>query len=207
MLSKLDKRMRILLFCIILFLASNCEKSTESCSEYSYSWPLKSDSMNFAILLLDLETYNLEGGHFANYEICKLNELNLPFDISVHEPLDFGGIVFKYSQTNDTLFEATVVWRGAGSIIYPPYFLSTNTFKSTTNTVPKPDSLEIFEYFLDFDKDVLRLKCDTVWSAIDNLDIVSDFSQKIYKAGIFLYPPSVGGFSLTSAKWIVFLCR
>jgi hypothetical protein len=199
--------MRILLFSIVFFLILNCKKSTEPNTEYSYSWPLKSDSMNFAILVLDYETYTLEGGHFVNYEICNSNDTNLPFDIHVSEPLDFGGIIFEYSQTTDTLFRATVIWRGVGSIIYPSYLLPPDTFKINTNTITKPDSLEIFEYFLNYDKDELTLKCDTVWLAIDNLDIVRDFSQKLFKAGVFLYPPSVGGFDPKSAKWIVFLCR
>lgn len=199
--------MRICIFCIVFFLASYCEKSTESLSEYSYSWPLKSDSMNIAILVLNYETYSLEGGHFANYEDCNDKDSNLPFDVSVHEPLDFGSIIFKYSQTNDTLFQATVVWRGLGSIIYPSHLLFADTFKVVTNNTPEPDSIEIFEYFVDFDKNILKLKCDTVWSAINNVDIVSDFSQESFKTGIFLYPPSVGGFNPKSAKWIVFLCR
>jgi hypothetical protein len=199
--------MRILLFSMVFFLIFNCKKSTEPHTEYSYSWPLKSDSMNFAILVLDYETYTPEGGHFANYEICNNNDTNLPFDIYVSEPLDFGGIIFEYSQTTDTLFRASVIWRGVGSIISPSYLLPADTFKMTTNTIPKPDSLEIFEYFLNYDKDELALKCDTVWLAIDNLDIVRDFSQKLFNAGVFLYPPSVGAFDPKSAKWIVFLCR
>jgi hypothetical protein len=163
--------------------------------------------MNFAILILDYETYAIEGGHFGHYEICNLNQSYLPFDISVHEALDFGSVIFKYSQTNDTLFEATVVWRGIGSIIYPSYILSAGTFKNTMNIIPKPDSLEMFDYYLDFDKTALKLKGDTVWSAIDNLDIVSDFSQEIFNAGIFLYPPTLGGNISDYTKWIVFLCR
>jgi hypothetical protein len=195
------------LFLLLFFVFACNEKSTEPYSTYSYSWQLKSDSMNFAVLVLDYETYTLEGGHFANYEIFNKDESNLPFDIYVQEPLDFGGITFMYTQTNDTLFTATVVWRGVGSITYPSYFLPADTFKIISNTVPKPDFLEIFEYFLDSDIDKLELKGDTVWSAIANLDIVNDFSQENFKAGIFLYPSSVGGFDPKSTKWIVFLCR
>jgi hypothetical protein len=163
--------------------------------------------MNLAILVLDFESYSLEGGYFNTYEICNNCNSNLPFDIYIYEPLDFGGIIFKCSQTNDTLFRATVVWRGIGSIIYPSYFLPADTFQITNNVIPKPDSLELFEYFLNIDKSTLKLKSDTVWFAINNLDIVIDFSQELFKAGIFLYPPSVGGFSPKAAKWIVFLCR
>ncbi len=77
----------------------------------------------------------------------------------------------------------------------------------TSGVTTKLDSLELFEFFIDIDKSTLKLESDTVWFAIDNLEIVINFSQELFKAGIFLYLPSVGGFSPKSAKWIGFLCR
>lgn len=199
--------MRILLIFSLVFLLFYCKKTTTSMEKYSYTWPLMADSMNFALLVVEGETYKLESGHFAHYELCNnCGKDSLPFDITVLGAMNFDLFTIKYSLTSDTLFIALAYLDNSHShaIVYPEIFLPPDTFKVTNNIVQKPDSIEYFGYFTGMDKTTLKLKTDSVWTAINSLDIVNDFGQKDFQIGFFRFPESL---YMNDAKWVVFLCR
>ena len=198
--------MRILLICIIALFIIKCSESTKSSSDYSYSWALKSDSMNFAVLTVDEETYTLDGGKFSHYQLCNnCGTDTLPFDISILAGRNFDIITIKYSLTYDTLFSALAYLDSHPHYIsHPKFILLPDTFKLMENIVQKPDSVEYFGHFHGIDKTTLSLKSDSVWNAINSLDIVNDFSQANYQVGFFIFRnnPTYEG-----PEWVVFLCR
>lgn len=199
--------MKIIFIVLIILFFICCENnSTNPEDEYKYTWPIFSDSMNLTILIVDYQTYDLEGGNLLHYNLCiDSDSSSLPFLIEFDSPGDSGGIVFKYSQTNDTLFAASIWWMGLGEIIYPRYFLSPDSFRNINKSIQKPETSEYFDYWLFLSQATLEAKTDSVWKSIKFLDIVNDYGIKMFRVGFYLYTPSVGLFNPDPAKWIVFL--
>lgn len=76
------------------------------------------DSMNFAILISNYQSYELEMGHFSTHQLCNnCDSIGLPLEMIFETPADEGSITFKYNLTFDTLFYATIIWLGTGQII------------------------------------------------------------------------------------------
>jgi hypothetical protein len=168
------------------------------------SWQMKPDSMNLGILVLDYQTYAFEKGNFSAHQPCGNEDADsLPFFIHYDPPLDWGGISFLYSKNLDTLFNATIIWMGRGEIGFPRGFLPADSFKIQQTAAAAPVSIQYFE-FGTFDT-LFQKKADSAWNAVKLLQVVKDFSQHPYRVGVYLYPPSVGAFDPSVAKWIVFL--
>lgn len=209
------KFLKTTLFTILslFILLINCEKSKEPVSiNYNSHSFLKENSMNLAILIVDFNTYQFEGGTINYNDLCDSCDTDsLPFSIDFIYPCDFGSIAFKYTHTGDTLFFATTVWHGMGQIIYPDTFLSPNSFRISQNSIIDPSSIEYFFYdpiTLFLADSTLKVKADSAWNSVKHLDITMEFSNNQYRVGIYLYPPSVGLFIPDLAKWIIFLyCR
>lgn len=171
------------------------------------NWQLESDSANFAFLVVDYETYEFEGGFFEIYEPCDTCSGNkIPFDITYKSPGDFGSILFQYDFAKDTIFYAGIVWNGNGDIIVPDKLMPVDSF--VVEDSPAVDPVE-FEYYNGMpgllNEEEYFMKADSAWGAVSNLDIVHSFSESGYIAGFYLYPPSVGVFDPSVAKWVIFL--
>ncbi|MBN2709737.1 MAG: hypothetical protein JXR46_11895 [Calditrichaceae bacterium] len=193
--------MRAFIFIILVFLLCSCKKSTSPLEQYTYSWPLRADSMNFAILGVNGETYELEGGYFAHHEKCtNCVGDSLPFDVTTILAHGFDLITFRYSYTMDTLFGAIVFLGGSNtnSGFSPELNLSPDKFKTVNHKVEKPQSIEYFGYY-GIDETALSLKSDSVWNAVSKLDILNDFSQQNFQTGIFHFTKE--------PEWIVFLVQ
>ncbi|MFC2135158.1 T9SS type A sorting domain-containing protein, partial [Bacteroidota bacterium] len=48
-------------------------------------------------------------------------------------------------------------------------------------------------------------KADSAWHSIERVSVIKEFAEFPYRAGIYLYAPSVGVFEPSVAKWIIFL--
>jgi hypothetical protein len=187
----------------IAALASVCMVFASSSLAQS-SWQLKPDSMNLGILVSDYQTYVFEKGNFSTHQPCGNEDADsLPFLVHYDPPGDWGGISFLYSKNFDTLFNATIIWMGRGEIGFPRGFLPADSFKIQQTEAAAPVSIQYFE-FGTFDT-LFQKKADSAWKAVKSLQVVKDFSQHPYRVGIYLYPPSVGAFDPSVAKWIIFL--
>jgi len=82
---------------------------------------IKSDSLNLCVLKLDYKTYNFEGGNLSYYKKCPAAD-SLPFIREYQAPCDFGNIKYKINSTLETVFNASIIWMGTGSITYPTTF-------------------------------------------------------------------------------------
>jgi len=189
--------MRFHAFFAFLFLVAGLVQAQSS-------WQLKNDSMNLGILVSDYQTYTFEKGNFSTHQPCDNEDADsLPFVIDYVEPSDFGQISFLYSKNFDTLFCGTIVWMGTGGIKIPTDFLPADSFKTQQTNVTAPVSFQYFEFGTQ--DPLLQEKADSAWNAVKSLQVVKDFSQHPYRVGIYLYPPSVGAFQPSVAKWIIFL--
>lgn len=167
--------------------------------------PITPDSLNLAVLVVDYDSYIFEGGNMSYYEKCTCSPDSLPFVPLYIPPGDFGSMAFALSHTGDTIFDATIVWMGMGGILYPSEFSMQWPFQYQDLTMIQPQ-LEYFDLTGQKTNDpVFMQKADSAWDAVDSLIITSFFADYNYKAGIYMYPPTVGMFDPTVAKWIVFL--
>jgi hypothetical protein len=176
-------------------------------STYSQTNVILEEYLNLATFIVDYDTYAFEGGHIGYYQLC--NECttdSIPFLIDYDSPGDFGGINFSIQHTLDTIFKATIIWMGTGQIYYPESFSTDFPFTDSSAFVPMPADIEIYN------ADGLKLTdssslhyADTVWGAIDSLVVSNLFAEVGFKAAIYLYPPTVGAFDPSVAKWVVWL--
>ena len=202
--------MRWLWLLAAVLLVSGCSDYTcQPCSDDESSlWHIEPDSMNVGVLLLDYQTYSLEGGNLSHYRSCGgCGADSLPFLVQVTEPMDFGGILFQHPTTGDSLFAATVIWMGTGRVLYPREFVPSDSFGVVCDGVPEPPDPERYDYFVFLSDDAMIAKTDSAWQAVQSLDIVDAFSQGDFRVGYFLYPRAVGMFAPGLAKWVVFLYR
>ncbi len=193
-----------LLFLLLLMLSGSLFPQNK--------WHIEKDSMNFAILVSDYQSYNFERGSLSKYIPMDSVVNCLPVKSTIEPQVDFGGIIFVYLKNNDTLFSAGIVWQGQGKIRLPENFLPADSFSISTMNANPPLSVEYFYNTIpQLDTSTYNMKADSAWDAVKSLDIVKAFADYPYRAGIYLYTPCKGvptqnGFSNTvGAKWIVFL--
>lgn len=122
-------------------------------------------------------------------------------------PTDFGWITFTYTETQDTLFYASINWMGIGKIIFPEYFLSSDSFNIADTIIQNPLSIKYYDYCALMPDSTFKQKADSAWYFVKPLDIVKEFAEHPFRIGIYLYPPTLGLFDPSVAKWIVFIYR
>ena len=193
---------RYIKFFTLFFLLSNPNFSQPN-------WDLENDHANFAFFVVDYSTYNFEGGYFNKFPYQPgYDSTSIPFTITYHSPSDFGDILFTYSATNDTIFAATILWRGIGKITFPDTInpASEFTYDSTLNITPLSVS---YINYVSFEDTSFIPRADSAWAAVNKLSILKEFGKEgnTFRIALYLYAPAVGGFDLGKAKWIVFLYR
>lgn len=167
---------------------------------------LKESFVNIATLIVDFDSYEFEGGDMSYYSCASCPIDSIPFTIDYDSPGDFGGVTFKLSSQQDTVFHATIIWMGTGQIYYPDEFNLQAPFINSNTVINRPDDLR----YIYTDGNVitdpgLLNKADSAWSSIESLEITKLFAEQEYKSAIYLYPPTVGMFDATEAKWVIFL--
>lgn len=164
------------------------------------------NTTTIATLLVDYATYNFDGGVISYYSCPNCTDDSIPFTIDYNPPGDFGDITFTLSSLQDTVFDATIIWTGLGQIYSPINFTTDTPFTDTTIATNKPSDFRyINEEGQTITDDYLLNKADSAWDVIDSLKITNLFAEKGFKAAIYLYPPTVGSFDPSVAKWVVFL--
>jgi len=178
-----------------------------------YSQPLfdlPDDSASFGMLICDYETSEFEEGIVLDVPLCAGCDLiGFPFDIFYQSPGDFGWIQFNYTETNDTIFYATIVWMGQGSITYPTNFLPADSFSVEAGNASDPDSIYYWSSWGDtiIEDETFLQSAAAAYENIRQLSVVHQFADYPYKIIAFMYTPTVGATDLTVAKWIFFLYR
>ena len=162
------------------------------------------------MLICDYETSEFEEGIVLNVPLCAgCDSIGFPFDIFYQSPGDFGWIQFNYTETNDTIFYATIVWMGQGSITYPTNFLPADSFSVEAGNASDPDSIYYWSSWGDtiIEDETFLQSAAAAYENIRQLSVVHQFADYPYKIIAFMYTPTVGATDLTVAKWIFFLYR
>ncbi|MFW6019461.1 MAG: T9SS type A sorting domain-containing protein [Bacteroidales bacterium] len=189
---------KITVLLITVFISLNIYSQSDTTIKEGY--------VNIATLKVDYNSYDFIGGDISYYSCPNCADDSIPFTINYHQPCDFGGITFKLSSLQDTVFDATIIWMGTGQIYQPDGFSTKPPFTNTNSNVNKPKDLRYINADGSPATDTNFInKADSAWNAIDSLEITNLFAEKDYKAAIYLYPPAVGAFNPDVAKWIVFL--
>ena len=183
----MKKNKIFLLILLLIFFQNQLRSQTDTI--------IKDEYLNFATLIVDYDTYNFEGGNLSYYQICNsCTNDSLPFDIVFNPPGDFGDITYRIQTTFDTVFFGTIVWAGTGQMYYPNNFDLNYPFNTSDTLIEKPINIEYFGINgtkVNDDTSFIQ-KADSAWDKIDSLEITKLFAEKNYKAGIFLYAPTVG---------------
>ncbi len=167
---------------------------------------IKHDIVNLATLIVDFETYEFEGGDISYYSCANCSTDSIPFTIDYQAPCDFGGVTFTLSSTQETVFDATIVWMGLGYILYPNSFGLSAPFINANRLTTKPSDLKyIYAHGSEIVDANEILAADSAWNSIDSLEITNLFAENGFEATILLYTPTVGLFNPAVAKWIIFL--
>ncbi|MCX6225073.1 MAG: T9SS type A sorting domain-containing protein [Bacteroidia bacterium] len=170
---------------------------------------IKKDSMNFAVLVLDFLTYKFEKANISYYPLCRdCDKDSLPFKVVYKPPGDFGDIKFIYGENDELLFGATIIWMGTGSIYQPSKFLKAVEFPEGPGTIEKPSHPQYFDFTLTpyiYTRKEYIARADSAWASVKSLEIVNEFASRSYRTGFYAWPPSVGVFCPSCAKWIIFL--
>jgi len=167
---------------------------------------IKPGFANISTLIVDYDTYQFEGGNMSYYYCPICPNDRLPFLFDYKSPGDFGGIKVILKSTLDILFDATIIWMGKGEIKYPTNLNLNYPFTYSTHPISKALDLVYFKTDGKISDDSCFIqKADSAWDVISSLEIAHIFSNHNSKAGIYLYPPTVGLFDPSVAKWVVFL--
>lgn len=201
---------RVLLIMMLTGVAACGDNASGPTSDNPGPWDPHEGQMNLAILLLDYQTYALKGGNVSHYELCdNCDKEGLPFEGIYDPPNDFGSVTLVYTETGDTVFDATIVWNGTGRIRYPTTFLKPDTFNTERYHKPLPADVEYLSVGgrpTTPNEETLELT-NRAWEAMDRLDIVHAYARKPYRVGFYMYAPRVGMFDPSKARWVVFLYR
>lgn len=167
---------------------------------------IKNGFVSIATLIVDYSTNDFDGGNISYYSCADCDIDSIPISVDYDSPGDFGGVTFKLSSLQDTIFDATIIWMGIGQINYPNEFSELAPFTNTNIAINKPND---FRYIgtdgNSITDDYLINKANSAWNTIDSLEITNLFAEKGFKSAIYLYPPTVGMFDPNAAKWIIFL--
>ena len=195
------------LLLLLLTTIISCDSdSSRPEPENGTEWVLKPDSVNLGLLVLDYQTYALEGANLSYFPPCGgCGTDSLPLLVEIETPSDFGSVVFRYAPTGDTVFAGTVIWLGSGEILYPTAFVPADSMKFHADSVAQPEDPDRYEFFVELQEETVIAKSDSAWQAISSVDLVHTFAESDFRVGFHLYPPALGIFEPSLAKWIVFL--
>jgi len=170
---------------------------------------LPDDSASFGILICDYETSEFEEGTVLNVPFCNgCDSTGFPFDIFFQSPGDFGWIQFNYTETNDTIFYATIIWMGTGEISFPDTFLPADSFAVENEYANDPETILFWhDNGLTLEENTLLASAENAYDYIRILSIVHQFAESPYQILAYLYTPTVGMTDWSVAKWIFFLYR
>jgi len=156
------------------------------------------------MLLFDYTSGDFEGGYFKELASCEsCTGDTIPVDKLYQPPVDFGYVGYKYKA--DTLFFATIIWMGTGEISIPATMMEAEKFDQDKSVSNDPLSVEYYHDGYLIEAESYASVVGPIWETARKIDLTSAFSQGDYRIAYYLYPPTVGTFDPSKAKWVLFL--
>jgi len=180
------------LIAIVLLILLGCTKDDELIN-----------SNRIVLLKVDYMTEVFEGGKEIILSNNSPDTDTLPINVIYYPPGDFGNITLYYQPTNEMIFDGSIIWMGTGHINFPEEFDSAESFSKLETEIEQPEisEFQIIFYELNYQP----IDYTEIWSAINKLEIVSDYLKSNKKIGLFLYTPSVGVGDPNEWDWFVIM--
>lgn len=185
------KKLSILLIVIAMALLSACG-----------SGPNGGDKDTILLLKVDYLTHSFEGATEIQLSQPAAKQDSLPIEVHYLPPGDFGNISLHYTPTDDSLFDGSVIWMGCGHIKYPNQLTPASQFTTSNTPAPLPVNADFQQLFGNQNHPM-----DSIWYAVDQLDIVKEYAENDKKVGYFLYTPSVGVGNPADWDYILFMSK
>lgn len=172
----------LLIFAIFLFTCSN--------SDHNMVLPVNENKV--LLLKVDFTTTALEG---AKELIFEGNSENFTINYDYQAPGDFGNIRLMYQELNEAIFDGSIIWMGTGEMAFPDSLISAENLNTIDAPVEIPPAAlfqnVMYDEFAYYPEDI---DYATIWDAIDNLELVSEYRANNPNStiNVFLYTPSVG---------------
>lgn len=194
----------ILLFGLSAMLFAGC--SEDDASPVQNTEPASDNKV--LLLKVDLLTNAFEGGKELVFP--EANGFTIASDYV--PPGDFGSLKLTYEEVNQPIFDGTITWMGLGERSYPENLDAPETFAEMEEAIEMP-AITDFEYvdYIDEGEEVVVdpefANVQSVWGAIDNLEVVKAYRQSNPDAKVkfFLYTPSVGIGDPVDWDWYIIL--
>jgi hypothetical protein len=160
-----------------------------------------------AVLILDYKTTEFLGGAVLDAPDCPDCDASvLPFDVHHVLPIDFGSVAFTYTATGDTVFAGSIVWHGPGAMTHPAKLDDPASFERLRCLADEPDKVEFFHPGDTVEPDVMAAAFPGLWRRVADRELLHRFmARDDVRAGLYLYPPTVGGLDEDAARWVMFL--
>ncbi len=159
--------------------------------------------VNFAIVRLDYQTYDIKGC----YELTQPYHKSMPEESYTRTgnvfyryvpPCDFGYISVKSRLTGELLVDATSVFMGMGAFYYPPDSLYSSVYEDGFVN-PPPDSLIYLQLGWTPEQ-----YADSAWVRVQDTDIINRLSALgPYEVVLFDHFYGQGPANYSTAEWIV----
>lgn len=186
--------MKIYFYLILVVLISSCKKDEE----------LQPEQLKKVVMIkVDYRLNKFLGGKEFSFFVdnSTSDSLNIIRSYTVNDTI--GTLTLKYGDNKDTIFSGTEITNGQGKVIYPSSFdNSIFYFKLQGTTVTKPSNDRFQVLYHDLPE---AIQYDSVWKAVSNLEIVSNYVSKnpSSKIGLFLFRPSVVEVNPGDWKWFL----
>ena len=191
------KKNALLLVVISLVTSHSCNNVADSKNGSRSSW-IDPDSANFAVILIKIPSYELEGGQLNRYEFCNgCNNDTLPLEASYIYPGpadEPGEVSLVYTETGDTIFYSTFGPWGIAEVYVPSQIIAPDSFIVYDSIASYPIIRQFYDSWFITNDSLYQEKADSSWNTIKYLDIVHDFAESEYLMGFIAY--SVNGFAI-----------
>jgi hypothetical protein len=186
---------KILTFVAIITTLISCSNNNDETTNQITS------PNNVLVLKVDYNTNQFEGGKELSFTTTTSNMTVTNQYVSAG---DFGSIILKYQELNETLFDGTIVWNGLGQINYPQNLLNANQFDSVM-TADFVTPIAGFENV--FNPNGSTYDYNTIWTSVQSLVKVRQYlnSNPNATVKIFLYTPSIGVGNPAEWDWFIFI--
>lgn len=165
---------------------------------------IQNETNKVALLKIDFLTNTFEGG--KQFEFAPSSSFTI--SSTYNPPGDFGDVQLYYSELDEIMFDGTIHWMGLGGMSYPTEIAMPEDFATVGDALPLPSESEFQKVmYVDYAYYPDAIDYESIWNAINNLEIVSSFRESNPNGDIhlFLYTPSVGVGNPEDWDWYIFM--
>lgn len=153
---------------------------------------------------VDYLTFQYKGFYALNVTDKLDDGLEIPFLADYRPPGDFGSIKLYYRNTDNLLFDGTIIWAGCGSLLFPDSFRAGLPMSAG---LPYPGQSRIA--FINEEGSYVTVTDEAelqhIWQSVSHQkEFQYYYGHSSKKVAVYLYTPSVGVGNPADASYFVF---